>query len=51
MTFYTENRNTIIHVLDKKNDFNNLKLCHITSGLTKEVNIVRFNMKNILKLS
>ena len=39
-------RNIIKHVVDKKNDFNNLKISHITDGLTKQVKIVRFNIKN-----
>ena len=51
ITYKTENRNTIIYLLLHKNDFNNLNLNHITSWLNKQVKIVWFNIKNLLKLS
>ena len=41
ITYKTEN-NVLLH----KNDFNNLNLSHITSGFTKQVKIVWFNLKN-----
>ena len=35
VTYKTENRNNIMYLLLHKNDFNNLNLSHITSGLIK----------------
>ena len=50
VTYKTENRNTITCAIAQI-DFDNLNLNHIRSGLTKQVQIVWFNIENLLKLS